>query len=104
MAVGVVDRLEVIDIEEKDAEGGVGAEGALDFLVEEVEEGGAVPEAGEGVVGGLVAELFLGDEEVVLGGEEAGEGLAFFVGGGFGLSAEGARPRRAGTGSGGSGR
>jgi hypothetical protein len=90
MAVGIIDRLKVVDIEKQDAEGGTGAEGALDFLVEEVEESGAIPEAGEGVVGRLVAELLLGDEEIVLSGEKAGEGLTFFVGRGFGLSAEGA--------------
>jgi hypothetical protein len=89
--VRVVDGLEEIDVEKKDAEGAVGTQGALSFLMEEVEESGTVPETGEGIVGSLVAELLLGDKEVALGGEEAFEGLAFFVGDGFGVDAKGAR-------------
>jgi hypothetical protein len=89
VAVSIVDRLEVIDIEKKDAEAAVAAQGALAFFVKEVDEGGAVPEAGKGIMGGLVAKLLLGEEEIVLGGEEAGEGVAFFRGSGFRLDAEG---------------
>jgi hypothetical protein len=85
---GIVDGLEVVHIEHENSHGGMGAQSALDFGAQQVEQGAAVRQAGEHIVGGLVAQLFLRDEQVVLQRENIGEGLAFFLMGGLGLQAE----------------
>jgi hypothetical protein len=78
----------VIHIEHEDAKGCVGAQAAFDFGAELIEESGAIPQAGENIMGGLVAKFFLGGEEIALQEEDFGEGLAFLLMGSFGLQPE----------------
>ena len=64
VTVRVVDSLEVVDVGQDDCEVSVFALGAVEFALEDVEDGGAVPDAGEGVAGGLAAELFACGEQL----------------------------------------
>jgi hypothetical protein len=57
VAVVVVDAGEIVEVEEHEAEGGLHALDAVGFLEDEAEESFTVPEAGEAVVGDVVAEL-----------------------------------------------
>ena len=88
MPIGIVDRFEVIHVEHEEAHGRMRAQGALDFSAQQVEQSAAVRQAGEHVVGSLIAELFLGNEKIVLQRENFGEGLALRLMGGLGLQAQ----------------
>ena len=59
VAEGVVDRLEVVEVEEDDREPAAVATGAGDGVADALAEQRAVGEAGDGVVEGLVGELVL---------------------------------------------
>ena len=59
VAAGVVDLLEVVEVEEHDPQLGPGAPGALERDPEPIEEQGTVGQAGELVVEGLVREVRL---------------------------------------------
>ena len=56
VAVGIVDKLEVIDICHEDGDGEVFALCADEFLAEHFEDGSAIPESGEAVSGGQFIE------------------------------------------------
>lgn len=77
VAIVVVDAGEVVEVEEHEAEVGAHALDAVGFLKDEAEEGFAVPEAGEAVVGGVIAELggllldLAGEGEDALGDTDA---------------------------------
>jgi hypothetical protein len=56
VAVGIVDQLEVVEIEHDDAQRFALAAGAIDLVREEFEDGRAVPTLGQGIAGGLLAQ------------------------------------------------
>ena len=59
MTEGVVDVLEVVEVDEERGHGPVFAPGAHEHLFGPVEDEGPVGQAGQGVVEGLVGELVL---------------------------------------------
>jgi len=65
--------------------GSMRAQRALDFRAQQVKQSAAVRQAGEHIVRGLIAELFLRHEQVVLQRQNIGEGFALFPMSGFGL-------------------
>lgn len=71
VAVGVVDELEPIEIENDDTDRTTRGAGQFHAIGEELADVGAVFEAGESVVGGLLPELFAGVEEFVLQFDDA---------------------------------
>ena len=60
MAQAVVDQLEAVAVDEQHGEGGVPAAAAAHGLIQSVQQQGAVGQAGQGVVQGVVDQLFLG--------------------------------------------
>jgi hypothetical protein len=58
VAVGVVDFLQAVEVEEQDCEGTAVAIGTLGFAFEDVEETAVVGQAGERVADGQVLDLF----------------------------------------------
>ena len=73
VAEGVVDLVEVVDVGQDEGEVIALSVGALQLVVQDVEDGGAVPEAGECVPRGLAVEGFAGGKQLgPLGFELAG--------------------------------
>lgn len=66
MAVGIVDRLEVIDIENHDAEGRALALGTGELAAEHIVDRRAVEQFSERVVGGSILQTLASFEEIVL--------------------------------------
>src|SRR5437588_10677631 len=71
MTVSVVDGLEMIDVKHEDAERFAGSPGALEFAMQEVEDGSVVPEFGAAIVHGLEAQFFSGLDQLLLQGEDS---------------------------------
>lgn len=88
MTMGVVYLLEVIHVEQQHSHGRSGAQHTRDLAVQSIEQSRAVPEAGERVVGGLEAELFLGRQELLLENHQVGQGIDLFLMSGFTLFAQ----------------
>ena len=61
MSVGVVDRLEVVDVEHQDAERRRDAHGAAELLVQAPQTEATVVDAGERVQGGEALQAIVGD-------------------------------------------
>ena len=76
VAVGVVDALERVDVEEEDGDGGPGPLGDGEGVVEPVEQQGPVGQAGEVVVDGAVGELLVHEPDLVavVGHDDVGDG------------------------------
>ncbi len=66
MAVAVVDALEVVDVDENDAKRVRVADLPGAFVIDRLEGGCAIRDAGEGIVSGLESKLFAGGDELVL--------------------------------------
>ncbi len=71
MAIGVVDVLEVVEIEQQQTGMRIGTSGPLQFMLKEIEEGGAIPEAGKPVAHGLCAQFLTGMNQLILESQDA---------------------------------
>src|ERR1035437_868224 len=74
VAVGVVDGFEVIEVGQDEADGTVFAGAAGELALEDIEDRGAVPDAGEKILGGLLAQLLAGGNQFALQIDDAGAG------------------------------
>ncbi len=74
VAASVVDGLEVVDVDHDEAHGELVALGAQQFTLENVEDGFAVPQAGQRVARGFAAQRVLGHKQTLPGHELARAG------------------------------
>ncbi|SPF46553.1 hypothetical protein SBA4_3550016 [Candidatus Sulfopaludibacter sp. SbA4] len=74
MAVGIVDVFEPVEIDHEQRDGLGFAVGAGQFVLQRLEDGGAVEKAGQAVVGGLFAEGLAGHQQFLLQIENAAAG------------------------------